>query len=203
DRDPGRRRAAGAGNLFLVRRRAADHGAGHPRHRVLRGRRRPFRMDTRARAGHPDHRARGHGPAGRAVRDDQAAERAGVARPGHHLHPLLLLQRRGVATGGRLRRDELDRATSRAAAGARLAAGLEDVTGSLTPGKRADLVLLDATALNMAPVHDPVAAVTLSADVSNVDTVIVDGVVRKRGGKLLADVTAAWAGVEASRDYLV
>jgi len=82
-------------------------------------------------------------------------------------------------------------------------AGLESVTGSLTPGKRADVVLLDATALNMAPIHDPVAAVTLSADVSNVDTVIVDGVVRKRGGKLLADVASARAGVQASRDYLV
>jgi 5-methylthioadenosine/S-adenosylhomocysteine deaminase len=82
-------------------------------------------------------------------------------------------------------------------------AGLESVTGSLTPGKRADVVLLDATALNMAPIHDPVAAVVLSADVSNVDTVIVDGVVRKRGGKLLADVAAARTAVQASRDYLV
>ena len=82
-------------------------------------------------------------------------------------------------------------------------AGLEAVTGSLTPGKKADVVLLDASALNMAPVIDPVAAVTLCADVSNVDTVIVDGVVRKRGGRLLADVAAARAGVQASRDHLV
>ncbi|MFL6143955.1 MAG: amidohydrolase family protein [Labedaea sp.] len=82
-------------------------------------------------------------------------------------------------------------------------AGLEGRTGSLTPGKRADVVLLDATALNMAPVIDPVAAVTLCADVSNVDTVLVDGVVRKRGGKLLADVAAARAGVEAASSYLV
>jgi cytosine/adenosine deaminase-related metal-dependent hydrolase len=82
-------------------------------------------------------------------------------------------------------------------------AGLADRTGSLTPGKKADVVLLDATALNLAPVIDPVTAVTLGADVSNVDTVIVNGVVRKRGGKLLADVAAARAGVEASRDYLI
>jgi cytosine/adenosine deaminase-related metal-dependent hydrolase len=82
-------------------------------------------------------------------------------------------------------------------------AGLEDRTGSLTPGKKADVVLLDATMLNLAPVIDPVCAVTLGADVSNVDTVLIDGVVRKRGGKLLADVAAARAGVEASRDYLV
>jgi cytosine/adenosine deaminase-related metal-dependent hydrolase len=82
-------------------------------------------------------------------------------------------------------------------------AGLEDRTGSLTPGKKADIVAIDARSLNVAPVHDPVAAVTLCADVSNVDTVIVDGVVRKRDGRLLADVDRARTLVEASRDYLV
>jgi cytosine/adenosine deaminase-related metal-dependent hydrolase len=82
-------------------------------------------------------------------------------------------------------------------------AGLEDRTGSLTPGKKADVVVIDATALNMAPVHDPVSAVTLCADVSNVETVIVDGVIRKRDGKLLADVARARALVEASRDHLL
>jgi 5-methylthioadenosine/S-adenosylhomocysteine deaminase len=82
-------------------------------------------------------------------------------------------------------------------------AGLEDRTGSLTPGKRADVVLLDARALNMAPVIDPVAAVTLCADVSNVDTVLVDGVIRKQHGKLLGDVERARSLIEASKDYLV
>jgi cytosine/adenosine deaminase-related metal-dependent hydrolase len=82
-------------------------------------------------------------------------------------------------------------------------AGLEDRTGSLTPGKRADVVAIDATALNVAPVHDAAAAVTLSADVSNVDTVIVDGVVRKREGRLTADVDRARRLVEESRDRLL
>ncbi|HEX6232730.1 MAG TPA: amidohydrolase family protein [Jiangellaceae bacterium] len=82
-------------------------------------------------------------------------------------------------------------------------AGVEDKTGSLTPGKRADVVLIDARGINVAPVIDAVAAVVLSADVSNVETVIVDGVVRKRDGKLLADVAGARSKVEASRDYLV
>jgi 5-methylthioadenosine/S-adenosylhomocysteine deaminase len=82
-------------------------------------------------------------------------------------------------------------------------AGLESRTGSLTPGKKADVVLLDARRLNVAPVIDPVAAVTLSADVSNVDTVIVNGVVRKRNGALTADVARARDLVEQSRDYLV
>ncbi|HEY8452060.1 MAG: amidohydrolase family protein [Micromonosporaceae bacterium] len=81
-------------------------------------------------------------------------------------------------------------------------AGVEDRTGSLTPGKKADVVLIDARDLNMVPVKDPVAAVTLCADVSNVDTVIVDGVIRKRGGKLLADVDRARRLVEASCEYL-
>jgi 5-methylthioadenosine/S-adenosylhomocysteine deaminase len=82
-------------------------------------------------------------------------------------------------------------------------AGLEDRTGSLTPGKQADVVLLDATALNVAPVIDPVAAVTNCADVSNVDTVLIGGQVRKRDGKLVADTEAARRLVEASRDHLL
>ena len=82
-------------------------------------------------------------------------------------------------------------------------AGLEDRTGSLTPGKQADVVVLDATSLAMAPIIDPVAAVVLSADVSNVETVIVDGVARKRDGQLLADVAKARSDVESSRDYLL
>ena len=82
-------------------------------------------------------------------------------------------------------------------------AGLEDRTGSLTPGKQADVVVIDATAIGVAPVHDPVAAVTLSADVSNVEHVIVAGVFRKRAFRLVADVKAAVSRVQASRDYLV
>jgi 5-methylthioadenosine/S-adenosylhomocysteine deaminase len=55
----------------------------------------------------------------------------------------------------------------------------------------------------VAPVIDPVAAVTLCADVSNVDTVIVGGKVRKRDGRLLADVDTARRQVQASSEYLV
>jgi 5-methylthioadenosine/S-adenosylhomocysteine deaminase len=82
-------------------------------------------------------------------------------------------------------------------------AGLEDRTGSLTPGKKADIVVIDATAINVSPIHDPVAAVTLCADVSNVEHVIVDGEFRKRDFTLLADVDRARTLVENARDYLV
>ncbi len=82
-------------------------------------------------------------------------------------------------------------------------AGLESRTGSLTPGKKADVVVIETKSLNMAPIHDPEAAVTLSADTSNVDTVVVNGSVKKRNGKLLGDVDRARRLVQASRDYLV
>jgi 5-methylthioadenosine/S-adenosylhomocysteine deaminase len=82
-------------------------------------------------------------------------------------------------------------------------AGLGDRTGSLTPGKKADVVVIDARSINVVPVIDPVAAVTLCADVSNVDTVIIDGKVRKRGGKLAGDVDRARSLVQASSAYLI
>ncbi len=82
-------------------------------------------------------------------------------------------------------------------------AGLEDRTGSLTPGKQADVVVIDATAINVGPIHDPVAAVTLSADVSNVEHVLVAGGFVKRDFKLAADVARAMGLVQESRDHLV
>ena len=65
------------------------------------------------------------------------------------------------------------------------ALGLSDVTGSLTPGKRADLILVRANDLNMVPFHDANSAIVKSARVANVDTVIIDGRIRKRDGKLI------------------
>ena len=56
--DPRRRRAADPGDLLRLRRRAAHHGPGHPRARLLRGRRGPAEWDARPRTRHPDHRAR-------------------------------------------------------------------------------------------------------------------------------------------------
>jgi cytosine/adenosine deaminase-related metal-dependent hydrolase len=82
-------------------------------------------------------------------------------------------------------------------------AGIADRTGSITPGKKADLVIIDAHAVNVAPVIDAVAAVVCAADISNVDTVIVDGKIQKRGGKLVADLSGPRGLVEGSRDYLV
>ncbi|GAA2296801.1 amidohydrolase family protein [Streptomyces caniferus] len=68
------------------------------------------------------------------------------------------------------------------------ALGLGDEVGSLGIGKRADLVLLRADALNLAPVaHDPIGAVVTAAHPGNVDTVLVAGRAVKRDGRLLYD----------------
>jgi 5-methylthioadenosine/S-adenosylhomocysteine deaminase len=80
---------------------------------------------------------------------------------------------------------------------------LEHKVGSLTPGKEADILLLDANAINVAPLnHVPGAVVTLM-ERSNVDTVIVAGKIRKWQGRLLdVDLRKLRAELEASRDYL-
>ncbi len=64
--------------------------------------------------------------------------------------------------------------------------GMDDKTGSLTPGKRADLIAINSNALNMAVVTDPAHLVLEATGPENVDTVVVDGRILKRGGKLTA-----------------
>jgi len=64
--------------------------------------------------------------------------------------------------------------------------GLDDKIGSLTPGKRADIVMVSTDALNMAPYTDPANMLIESTMPENVDTVVVDGRVLKAGGKLTA-----------------
>jgi cytosine/adenosine deaminase-related metal-dependent hydrolase len=69
---------------------------------------------------------------------------------------------------------------------------MEDRVGTLSPGKKADIVMLRANDINMAPVYDPVYSIVEIAGAGNVDMVIIDGVVRKQDGKLTfpADVLA-------------
>jgi cytosine/adenosine deaminase-related metal-dependent hydrolase len=66
------------------------------------------------------------------------------------------------------------------------ALGLGDVTGSLAVGKRADIILIRGNDINIAPVADIETSVVQSATPANVDTVMVDGRIVKRGGRLVA-----------------
>lgn len=64
------------------------------------------------------------------------------------------------------------------------AMGIDDKVGSLKPGKRADLVMISPNSLNMAVVTDAAHLILESTGPENVDTVMVDGRVLKRNGKL-------------------
>jgi cytosine/adenosine deaminase-related metal-dependent hydrolase len=77
--------------------------------------------------------------------------------------------------------------------------GLADVTGSLTPGKRADLVLLRADAPNIAPMVDPAVAVVHSATPANVEVVMADGRLLVRDGQLVAADIEAIVGEARER----
>ncbi|MDB5600902.1 MAG: cytosine deaminase [Xanthobacteraceae bacterium] len=64
--------------------------------------------------------------------------------------------------------------------------GIADRTGSLTPGKRADLILVRTTDINMTPIGNSYEALVSLAQPANVDTVIVDGRVLRQAGKFTA-----------------
>jgi cytosine/adenosine deaminase-related metal-dependent hydrolase len=97
-------------------------------------------------------------------------------------------------------RDVLEFATIE---GAR-ANGLAHKTGSLTPGKEADIILLRTDKPNVFPVNDPIGAVVWGMDTSNVDTVFVAGKMMKRNGQLLhVDWNAVKKAVNESRDYVM
>ncbi len=97
-------------------------------------------------------------------------------------------------------RDMLEFATIE---GAR-ANGLEDKVGTLTPGKEADVIMLRANDINVAPINDPIGAVVMGMDTSNVDSVFIAGCPVKRNGKLTdVDVDRVIQMACDSRDYVV
>ncbi len=86
---------------------------------------------------------------------------------------------------------------------------LDKKVGSLTPGKEADIIILDATKINVWPVNQVPGAVVSLMDRTNVETVIVAGKVRKWRGQLLdsytnqpIDLNSLRLQLQASRDYL-
>jgi 5-methylthioadenosine/S-adenosylhomocysteine deaminase len=97
-------------------------------------------------------------------------------------------------------RDILEFATLQ---GAR-ATGLDSKVGTLTPGKRADIILVDLDDIGLIPSADPVASVVLRAHAGNVSWVFIDGKAKKRDGKLVdVDLADLRKLVDSSHDYLL
>jgi len=75
----------------------------------------------------------------------------------------------------------------------------------LEPGARADIVIIDMTGrdtLRMGPVRDPIKSLVDCGIGDDIDTVIVDGVIRKRDGRLTGDLETAAERLEASRRFV-
>jgi cytosine/adenosine deaminase-related metal-dependent hydrolase len=87
--------------------------------------------------------------------------------------------------------------------------GFGDRTGSLTPGKRADLIVVRASEPHMGDIGDPYDALVQLAQPSDVDTVVVDGrILRRKGvftafdyGKLLADAAQSVAALKTKANW--
>jgi cytosine/adenosine deaminase-related metal-dependent hydrolase len=81
--------------------------------------------------------------------------------------------------------------------------GLGEV-GTLAPGRQADLVMIGAEDVNTMPLNNAVATIVLGADSRNVDSVFVDGQVRKWSGRCVgSDLDRVRRLVHESRDYLI
>jgi cytosine/adenosine deaminase-related metal-dependent hydrolase len=82
--------------------------------------------------------------------------------------------------------------------------GLAGVTGSLTPGKKADLLVIQAEDLNNMPLNDPTGTVVLGSDARNITAVLINGEPRKWHGQVLdVDLPALRSQVHASREYVL
>lgn len=77
--------------------------------------------------------------------------------------------------------------------------GFDRKTGSLTPGKDADIVLINTESLRMFQINNPIGAVGADARGGNVDAAFVRGRAVKRDGKLVV-VKATRRRMEASCD---
>jgi len=81
------------------------------------------------------------------------------------------------------------------------AAGIDDRTGSLTPGKEADLIMIRLDHANTLPATDVAATIVAGGHAGNVDLVVVAGDVRKENGVLKGGDTV-FDEAAASRDRL-
>jgi 5-methylthioadenosine/S-adenosylhomocysteine deaminase len=121
----------------------------------------------------------------------------------NQMRSVLALQRTLAANAGKPPLSPAEVLACATIEGAR-ANGLDGKVGSLTPGKKADVILLRTDRMNVTPLNDPATAVVAGMDTGNVDTVLIGGRVMKRNGELLhVDWPAVRRMATESRDHVV
>jgi len=118
-----------------------------------------------------------------------------------YFHDMLQLMRQNIAgqrararaVGGALGMLSGSRMTARpsyydflelATRGGAEALGIDGEVGSLEPGKKADIIAFDMLNPYLTPTRDPLTSIVLYGTSSDIDTVIVDGKILKKGGEL-------------------
>ena len=121
----------------------------------------------------------------------------------NQMRSVLALQRASATAHGKTPLPTTEVLACATIEGAR-ANGLDSKVGTLTPGKRADLIMLRTDRINVTPLNHPATAVVAGMDTGNVDTVLIDGRVMKRHGELLhVDWPAVKRMAAESRDYVI
>ena len=65
------------------------------------------------------------------------------------------------------------------------ALGLQDLIGTLQPGKRADIIVVDMSRPHMQPVHNPISQLIYAAHADDVKVTVVEGQIVMRDGQVL------------------
>jgi cytosine/adenosine deaminase-related metal-dependent hydrolase/ribose/xylose/arabinose/galactoside ABC-type transport system permease subunit len=121
----------------------------------------------------------------------------------NQMRSVLTLQRAISATEGKAPMTTREILACATIEGAK-ANGLDAVTGSLTPGKQADVIMLRTDRINVTPLNDPATAVVAGMDTGNVDTVMIAGRLMKRHGELLhVDWAAVQRTAAEARDHVI
>jgi cytosine/adenosine deaminase-related metal-dependent hydrolase len=116
---------------------------------------------------------------------------------------MLIFNRRHVEGRSDLRGMSLQDVFKWATISGARATGSDQVVGSLTPGKEADLVAFNVQNINNIPVNNAYGAVVGSSSTRDVEMVMVGGTIRKWDGELVnVDLEALRARAAASRDEL-
>jgi cytosine/adenosine deaminase-related metal-dependent hydrolase len=130
---------------------------------------------------------------GRFLNSWQSYRKAGVnIALGTDTYPRdMILQMRNASYMGKIASHNLKAATAAEVFSAATLGGAHSVgrgdLGRLAPGAKADIVTIDLTgrdSLRYGPVRDPIKSLVDCGIGDDVDTVIVDGIVRMEGGKI-------------------